>query len=42
VRLLKLERAEAIAALERVHEDLRQAEHEGHRRKKRAIYGFMS
>jgi len=42
VRLLKRERAEAVAALERVYEDLRQAEHEGYRGKKRVIYGFMS
>ena len=42
VRLLKRERAEAVGAFERVYEDLRQAEHEGYRRKKREIYGFMS
>ena len=43
VQLLQLERAEAVAALERVYEDLRQAEHEeGYRGNKREIYGFMS
>src|SRR5829696_5857662 len=42
VRLLKLERAEAAAALRRAYEDLEQAEHEGYRRKKREIYGLMS
>src|SRR5919112_4302268 len=42
VRLLHLERAEAAAALARVHEDLKQAEKEGHQRKKREVYGFMS
>ena len=43
VRLLELERVEAVAALERVSEDLRQAEHEeGYQPKKREIYGFMS
>ena len=42
VRLLHLERAEAAAALARVHEDLEQAENEGYERKEREIYGFMS
>ena len=42
VRLLQLERAEATAALERAYEDLKQAEKEGHQRKKREVYGFMS
>ena len=42
VRLLHLERADAAAALARVHEDLKQAENEGYERKKREIYGFMS
>jgi hypothetical protein len=42
VRLLQLERAEAAAALERAYEDLKQAEKEGHQRKKREVYGFMS
>jgi hypothetical protein len=42
VRLLHLERAEAAAALARVHEDLKQAENEGYERKEREIYGFMS
>src|SRR5215218_6473944 len=42
VRLLHLERAEAAAALARVHEDLKQAESEGYERKEREIYGFMS
>jgi hypothetical protein len=42
VRLLQLERAEAAAALARVHEDLEKAENEGYERKKREIYGFMS
>src|SRR5215213_4850792 len=42
VRLLQLERAEAAAALERVHEDLKQAESKGYERKEREIYGFMS
>jgi hypothetical protein len=42
VRLLQLERAEAGAALERAYEDLEQAENEGHQRKKREVYGFMS
>jgi hypothetical protein len=42
VRLLQLERAEAVAALARVHEDLQRAENEGYERKKREIYGFMS
>ena len=44
VRLLNLERVEAVAALERVYEDLRQAEHEeGYQpNHKREIYGFMS
>jgi len=42
VRLLQLERAEAAAALARVHEDLEKAENEGYERKEREIYGFMS
>ena len=42
VRLLHLERAEAAAALARVHEDLEKAESEGYERKEREIYGFMS
>jgi hypothetical protein len=42
VRLLHLERAEAAAALERAYKDLKQAENEGHERKRREIYGFMS
>src|SRR5215212_7996165 len=42
VRLLHLERAEAAAALARVHEDLKKAESEGYERKEREIYGFMS
>jgi hypothetical protein len=42
VRLLHLERAEAAAALARVHEDLEKAENEGYERKEREIYGFMS
>jgi hypothetical protein len=42
VRLLQLERAEAGAALERALVDLEQAENEGHQRKKREVYGFMS
>ena len=44
VRLLNLERVEVVAALERVYEDLRQAEHqEGYQpNHKREIYGFMS
>jgi hypothetical protein len=42
VQLLQLERAEAAAALERAYEDLEQAENEGHQRKKREVYGFMS
>ena len=42
VRLLHLERAEAAAALARVHEDLEKSENEGYERKKREIYGFMS
>src|SRR5829696_7827170 len=42
VRLLHLERAEAAAALARVHKDLEKAENEGYERKKREIYGFMS
>jgi hypothetical protein len=42
VRLFRLERAEAAAALERAHEDLEQAEDEGHQCKKREVYGFMS
>jgi len=42
VGLLHLERAEAAAALARAHEDLEKAENEGHQRKKREIYGFMS
>src|SRR5215213_10446449 len=41
VRLLQLERAEAAAALARVHEDLKKAENEGYEHKKREIYGFM-
>src|SRR5215203_6836061 len=42
VRLLHLERAEASAALARVHEDLKKAENEGYERKKREVFGFMS
>jgi len=42
VRLLELERAEAGAALGRACEDLEQAENEGHQRKNREVYGFMS
>src|SRR5215217_1309752 len=43
VRLLQLERVEAVAALERVYEDRRQAEREeGYQPNKREIYGFMS
>ena len=42
VRLLHLERADAAAALARVHKDLKQAESEGYERKEREIYGFMS
>jgi hypothetical protein len=42
VRLLQLERAEAGAALARAYEDLEQAENEGHQRKVREVYGFMS
>ena len=43
VRLLQLERVEAVAALERVYEDLRLAEREeGYQPNKREIYGFMS
>ena len=42
VRLLQFERAEAVAALARAHEDLKQAESEGYERKEREIYGFMS
>ena|SRR5215207_1086996 len=42
VRLLQLERAEAAAALARVHEELEKAQNEGYERKKREIYGFMS
>ena len=42
VRLLQLERAEAAAALARVHKDLEQAENEGYEHKKRETYGFMS
>ena len=42
VRLLHLERAEAAAALARVHKDLEKAESEGYEHKKREIYGFMS
>src|SRR5215217_7221099 len=42
VRLLHLERAEAAAALARVHEDLKKAENEGYEHKKREIYGVMS
>ncbi len=41
VRLFQLERAEVTAALERAHEDLKQAENEGYQRKKREIYGLM-
>jgi hypothetical protein len=41
VRLFQLERAEVAAALERAHEDLKQAENEGYRRKKSEIYGLM-
>ena len=42
VRLLQLERAEAAAALARVHEDLEKAQNEGYERKRREVYGFMS
>src|SRR5215211_4045654 len=43
VRLLNLERVEVVAALERVYQDLRQAEREeGYQPNKREIYGFMS
>jgi len=43
VRLLNLEQVEVVAALERVYEDLRQAEREeGYQPNKREIYGFMS
>src|SRR5215210_3067560 len=43
VRLLELERVEVVAALERVYEDLRQAEHEeGYQPNKRETYGVMS
>jgi hypothetical protein len=42
VRLFQLERAEAAAALKGAYEDLEQAEHEGHERRKREVYGFMS
>ena len=42
VRLLRLERAEAAAALKRAHEGLEKAESEGYERKKREIYGLMS
>ena len=42
MRLLHLERAEAAAALARIHEDLEKAENEGYERKEREIYGFMS
>ena len=42
MRLLQVERAEAAAALARVHEDLEKAESEGYERKEREIYGFMS
>src|SRR5215213_5565855 len=42
VRLLQLERADAAAALARVHEDLEKAENEGCKRKGREIYGVMS
>jgi hypothetical protein len=42
VRLLHLERAEAAAALARVHKDLEKAENEGYERKEREIYEFMS
>jgi len=41
-RLFQLERAEVAAALERAHEDLKQAENEGYQRKEREIYGLMS
>src|SRR5215216_6469590 len=40
VRLLQFERAEAVAALARAHEDLKQAENEGYERKEREIYGL--
>src|SRR5215204_6778739 len=42
VRLFQLERAEAAGALERVYEDLKQAENEGYQPKKRESYGLMS
>jgi hypothetical protein len=42
VWLLQLERAEAAAALERAYKDLKQAENQGHQRKKSEVYGFMS
>ena len=42
VRLLQLERAEAAAALARVHEDLERAESEGYERKTKESYEFMS
>ena len=42
VWLFELERAEAAGALERVYEDLKQAENEGYQPKKREIYGLMS
>src|SRR5215212_7219800 len=42
VQLLHHERAEAAAALARVHEDLKKAENEGYEHKKREIYDFMS
>jgi hypothetical protein len=42
VRLLKLERAEAAAALERAHEDLNQVENEGYYQPKRETYWFVS
>ena len=41
-RLFQLERAEVAAALERAHEDLKQAENEGYQRKKSEVYGLMS
>ena len=42
VRLLHLERAEAAAALKRVHEELQKAQNEGYEHKRREVYGFMS
>jgi hypothetical protein len=41
VLLLQVERAEVAAALERLYEDLEQAENEGYQHK-REVYGFMS